>query len=120
MALAKSTPTQIGSITALANGASYTSNIFDVSDAIAAEIELILSYSTAPSSGGISVAILPSQDGTNLADEAIVVGAAYPSGTSWRYILPVNVIGEKYIAVKITNNTDQSVDATINIIKTIV
>ncbi len=120
MALNKTSPSQIGSVSSLANGASYTSNVFDVTDAVAMEIELLLSYSTAPSSGGISVAVLPSQDGTNLADESIAVGAAYPSGTSWRYILPVNVLGEKYVAIKITNNTDQSVNATINAIKTTV
>ena len=118
MAVTKTTPVQIGSTTALASGASYVTSLFDVTDAIAMEIEMILTYTTAPTSGGVSIAVLPSQDGTNIATEAIAVGAAYPSDTSWRYIIPVNVLGERYVAVKVTNNTDQSVDIVINAIKT--
>jgi len=118
MALTKSSPTQILSVSSLANGASAVSSAFDVSDAIAMEIEVVLTYSTAPSSGGVEVAVYPSQDGTNFSDEAIVVGAAYPAATSWRYILPVSVLAEKYVEIKITNNTNQSADVVVNVIKT--
>ena len=114
----KTEPESVGSISSLAAGSSYTTNIIDLTSDAAIEIEVVLHFGTAPSSGGVQIALLPSQDGTNLANESISVGAAYPSGTDWRYIVPVNVVSERYAAVKITNNTDQACDVTVNVVHT--
>ncbi len=116
MALTKSTPTQIGSTTSLATGgASYTSGSLDVSNAIAMEIELVLTYSTAPTTGTIDIEVYDSQDGTNYSDFPMYSASVAPTA-SGRATFQFDVVALKNIAVNVINNTDQAVDVVVNAI----
>jgi len=128
MALTKTSPTQIGSVSGLASGSSYTSSSFDVSDAVACEIEVVISASATPdpSKGSVDIEIYESQDGSNFGDDPIYTATTQPDATSWRAHFPANVIASKTICVVVKNNLKDSSDAgisadfTINAIKTTV
>ena len=118
MALTKSAPSQIGSTTGLATGgASYATNALDVSAAVACEIELVLTYSTNPTTGTIDIEVYDSQDGTNYSDFPMYSASASPTASS-RATFQFDTVALKNIAVKVSNNTDQSVDVVVNAITT--
>ena len=128
MAITKTSQTQLGSVTNLASGSSLItdSNPYDVSDAIACEIEVIISASATPDpdKGSVDIEIYESQDGTNFGDDPIFTGTTLPDQTSWRAHFPVNVIASKTIIVKVTNNLKDSsengvsADITVKAIRT--
>lgn len=121
MALAKSTPTSLGSVSNIAASSSWSSSYFDVSDAIACEIEAVFTFSIAPTSGNITIQLYASQDGTNSSDEPIFTYSTEDiTSTNYRVVFGADIVPHKNILVYITNNTNQAVNVSINAIKTVI
>ena len=128
MAFAKTVPETIGSITGLASSSSYSSDVYDVRDAVAAEIELVISASSTPdpTQGNVTVEVYSAPDGVTPGNEPIFATVIYPSTTSYRVQVPVNVIAARYICVVVSNNMKDAsgvgvtADLTINASKTTV
>ena len=130
MAITKTSSTQIGSWTNQGSDP-VSSSIFDVSDAVACEIEVVMSNASAvpdPSQGSIDIEVYECSDGTSgtAGDDPIFTGSTLPDAQSWRAHFPMNVIASKYILVVLKNNLKDSggsaisADFTINTIKTTV
>ena len=118
MALVKSASTQIGSKTGITTGGnSYTSNTFDVSNAIACEIELVYTFATAPTTGTVNIEVYEAADGVNFSSFPVYTNYVTPTA-SGRMVFVFDAVAFNNIQVKVINNTDQSVDATINAVKT--
>lgn len=118
MALTKSAPTNIFATTTLATETSGVSNAHDVTTAAAADIEVLIEGSSAPTAGTVDVAIYDSLDGTNFTNDPVYTGYATPREVPYRATFPIEVTAFRYIQVSVTNNTDVSVDVTINITTT--
>ncbi len=116
MAVTKSTVTNILTTTTLGASASVTSNSLDVSTAIDANIEIVVSCTSPPTTGTLDIYVYDSLDGTNFSTQANYVVYISVTTTSYRYTLPVSVTAFKYIQVQAVNNTDVSLDVTINAI----
>jgi len=126
----KTGQTEILSETGVANGSSVTSSIYDVTKAIASEIEVIVSTSSAPDPNqGANVVIeaYASQDGTNVSVVPFYSTTIYPDATSYRVVLELpdaDILSMKYYQVKVTNNlvdsdgSGLSADFTVNAIQT--
>jgi len=126
----KTDQTQILSVTGVANGASATSSIYNVSTAIASEIEVLVSTSSAPDPNqGANVVIeaYASQDGTNVSAVPFYSTTIYPDTTSYRVVLELpdaDILSMKYYQIKVTNNlvdsggSGLSADFTVNAIQT--
>ncbi len=117
MALVKSAPTQIGSQAGITTGGnSYTSNTFDVSDAIACEIELVYTFATNPTTGTVNIEVYASVDGVNFSSFPIYTNSVTPT-SSGRMVFAFDVVYFNNIQVKVINNTNQSVTVAINAVK---
>ena len=115
MGVTKSSATTIINSQSIGASASYTSSGHDVTAAVAAGVDVFLDYSSSPSSGSVTIEVLGSQDGTNFSDEALYTAVTTPSGDR-RVVFQFNCIGVKYVALKISNGTNQSLTATASII----
>jgi len=126
----KTDQTQILSETGVANGSSVTSSIYDVTKAIASEIEVLVSTSSAPDpdqGANVVIEAYASQDGTNVSVVPFYSTTIYPDTTSYRVVLELpdaDILSMKYYQVKVTNNlvdsggSGLSADFTVNAIQT--
>ena len=117
MAFVKSAPVQIGSKTGITTGGnSYTTNTFSVSDAIESELELVYTFSTAPTTGTINVEVYEAADGVNFSSFPVYTSYVTPT-SSGRMVFQIYAVALNDINMKVINNTDQSVDITVNAMK---
>ena len=108
MAITKSDRSEMGHADTISTGgASYTSNALDVSSAIAVEIEITYTYSTAPTTGTLDVEVYDSVDAINYADFPVYSDSCSPTA-SGRATFQFDVVALKNIAVRVINNTDQA------------
>ena len=113
MAVSKTSKTQIGSFSSLADGTSYLSNSFDVSDGVALGLEISLSFGGTPS-GSVKIQVLGSLDNTTWSDKPLWESTETLSGDTELVYNIENITGIPYVLVKIDNNSGVTLDGTIN------
>ena len=114
MAVSKTSKTQIGSFSSLADGTSYLSNSFDVSDGVALGLEISLSFGGTPS-GSVKIQVLGSLDNTTWSDKPLWESTETLSGDTELVFYNIeNITGIPYVLVKIDNNSGVTLDGTIN------
>jgi len=116
MAVSKTSKTQIGSFSSLADGTSYLSNSFDVSDGVALGLEISLSFGGTPS-GSVKIQVLGSLDNTTWSDKPLWETAETPSGDTTLVYNIESITGVPYVMIKVENNSGVSIDGTINVSK---
>lgn len=116
MAVTKTAKTQVGSFTDLADGTSYLSNSFDVTDGVAIGLEISLSFGGAPS-GTVNIQVLGSLDNTTWSDKPLWESTETLSGDATLVYNIENITGVPYVMIKIDNNSGVTLSGTINISK---